>query len=85
MWNKGKRIENLEHEVQEVKHKIAFLEQVNSLFETNLRSMRGRMNQKVGKLDATEEESSSSSDIDEIAKAFGGSVPVELVEKYKNR
>jgi len=91
MWfqSKTKRLEELEGAFWSLKQQVAAL-------ETNINSLRGFINQRVRGLSSgskkgytsskeEEEEISEEEAFEQVRKAFDGQIPIELLEKYKNR
>lgn len=90
MWFSSKNKQDVS-EMDSLNTKITFLAQKLEIFETNLRSMRGLLNKKVGRLEDEHEEkpekqepsSNRDQDMAEVREAFGGSLPIELAGTYK--
>lgn len=77
--------------LRELEDKIASLNTKFLQLETQMHSLRGTINRKLGgrssNVDVAEESGSSGpteKDIEEIRRAFGGDLPIEFTQKYKN-
>lgn len=78
-WLRDKAFLTLEHDVRMMRTEI---ESINLQLESlksriaSVRTMKSRRQ--------NEEEEDSQADIDAIRKAFGGDLPIEFMQKYKN-
>lgn len=73
----------LEGELKRIEGELTLLRGEFEILKTNMANLRGMVNRKLSGNKA-EEEGPNVSDMDAIIKAFGGQVPIELTEKYKN-
>lgn len=79
----------------ELEAKFSALEQKFEALATGLHSVRGMLNKKLsgGKRmrddfdddDDVEDPHTRSKDIEEVKRLFGGDIPIELMQKYKNQ
>lgn len=78
----------LEAELSGLKLRYLELESQLSILKTQMNSLRGLINRKVGvenKLRGIDDDDNSSYDEEEVRKAFGGELPFELVRDEMNK
>ena len=85
-WLKDKSFLKLEHDVKLLEARMEGIDMKMENVISQVRSIRSRGYKQ--KIDEEEEESTGKQptmkDLAEIKEAFGGSFPIELIEKYKN-
>lgn len=86
MWfNKLNKYNEIMSEQTRVYQKVVQLETDINSIKQQLSNVRAFINKKIGgKAFTSEEDKEENIDLQAIREAFGGSIPIELLEKYKN-
>ncbi len=82
-WFKNKVILSLEHDVEMLKVRCDGLDMQIQGLKSQINSVRTMKRRKVE--ESGEDEDSDFSEVEKIRQAFGGDIPIELVEKYNKQ
>lgn len=91
MWWFSAKLRKLANEQTELYQEITKTKSDIVSLQQQILSIRNTLNRKLGyagqKSDTNEEENNVNEreDLNDIIKAFGGSMPIELIEKYKRK